>query len=74
MDEDQITGSIGPLAQRDHDEAPAVSPARLASFWGVRLRTVYRDIQKGALPAYRLPNGRIRIKTSDARRYGRPIE
>jgi predicted site-specific integrase-resolvase len=72
--DDRMTGAIGPLEQRDHDDSPAVSPARLASFWGVRLRTVYRDIAKGALPAYRLPNGRIRIKTADARRYGRPIE
>lgn len=70
------TNDIPPLSleQRERDVEPAVSPSRLASFWGVSTRTVYRDIAKGALPAYRLPSGTIRIRTADARRYGRPIE
>lgn len=53
---------------------PAVSPSRLAEEWGVDVQTVYRDIRKGALPAFRLPSGRFRIRRDDARRYGRPYE
>lgn len=53
---------------------PAVTPSGLASEWGVHVDTVYRDIRKGALPAFRLPSGRFRIRRSDAERYGRPIE
>lgn len=70
------TNDVPPLslATRDADDAPAVSVSRLAAFWGVSERTIRRDIAKGALPAYRLPGGQIRIRTADARRYGRPIE
>lgn len=65
----------GVLAERSEEAmGPNVSPGRLASYWGVSVDTVYRDIAKGALRAYRLPGGTIRIRTSDARRYGRPIE
>jgi excisionase family DNA binding protein len=71
-----------PVDRRVHDvqemtEAamgPNVSPSKLARYWGVHVNTVYRDIAKGALRGYRLPGGQIRIRTSDARRYGRPIE
>jgi predicted site-specific integrase-resolvase len=51
-----------------------VSPGRLAAFWSVHPNTVYRDIRKGALKAYRLPGGQLRVRMSDARRYGRPVE
>lgn len=51
-----------------------VSPGKLAAFWGVHTNTVYRDIRKGALRAYRLPGGQLRVMISDARKYGRPIE
>ncbi len=51
-----------------------VSPSWLAAFWSVHPNTVYRDIRKGALKAYRLPGGQIRVLMSDARRYGRPVE
>lgn len=51
-----------------------VSPGRLAAFWNVHPNTVYRDIRKGALKAYRLPGGQLRILMSDARKYGRPVE
>lgn len=51
-----------------------ISPSRLANYWGVHINTIYRDISKGALRAFRLPGGQLRIRTSDARRYGRPIE
>ncbi len=49
-----------------------LSPARLAAHWGVDVQTVYRDIRKGALRAFRLPSGRFRIRREDADRYGRP--
>ncbi len=67
------------LTNRDAGAAPAAdraftSPARLAAHWGVHVQTVYRDIHKGALPAFRLPSGRIRVRQVDAFRYGRPIE
>lgn len=52
----------------------AISPARLAAQWGVNVQTIYRDIRKGALRAYRLPGGDLRIRIRDARRYGKPIE
>ena len=62
---------------RDPGEGDArqrtVSVAWLAAFWGVDRSTIYRDIMKGALPAYRLPSGTIRVLKSDADRYGRPI-
>lgn len=51
-----------------------VSPSWLANFWSVHPNTVYRDIRKGALRAFRLPGGQLRVLMSDARRYGRPIE
>lgn len=54
------------------EERPYLSPAQLAQHWGVHVETVRRDIRKGALPAYRLPGGEIRISVSDARRYGKP--
>jgi predicted site-specific integrase-resolvase len=52
----------------------AVSPAWLASRWGVNVQTIYRDIRKGALRAYRLPGGDLRIRIRDARSYGKPVE
>lgn len=51
-----------------------VSPGQLAAYWGVCVETIYRDIKKGALAAYKLPGGQIRILVEDARRYGRPLE
>jgi excisionase family DNA binding protein len=52
-----------------------VSPSYLARYWGVHVDTVYRDIRKGALPAYRVGSGgQLRISMADARRYGRPVE
>lgn len=51
-----------------------VSPSWLAAFWSVHQNTVYRDIRKGALKAYRLPGGQLRVLMSDARKYGRPVE
>lgn len=55
-------------------DATPLSPSRLASFWGVHVNTIYRDIKKGALRYYRTPSGRIRIRRDDAERYGRPNE
>lgn len=54
--------------------ADVVSPSRLADYWGVHVNTIYRDIRKGALRAFRLPGGRFRIRGCDARRYGRPVD
>jgi excisionase family DNA binding protein len=78
-DPDDQHGRPDPVARRvqESDEralGPNVTPSRLARFWGVHVNTVYRDISKGALRAYRLPGGQIRVRNSDARRYGRPIE
>ena len=56
------------------EESGAVSPSRLAREWDVSVDTVYRDIRKGALRAFRLPSGRVRIRRDDALRYGRPYE
>jgi excisionase family DNA binding protein len=53
---------------------PAISPAALAAKWGVGVQTIYRDIRKGALRAYRLPGGDLRIRIRDARAYGKPVE
>lgn len=61
------------LTDRDGEER-FVEPADLAAHWGVHVQTIYRDIRKGALPSLRLPGGRLRIRWSDARRYGRPNE
>lgn len=61
------------LSSGDPNES-AISPSRLADYWGVHVNTVYRDIRKGALRAFRLPSGRVRIRRGDADRYGRPIE
>jgi excisionase family DNA binding protein len=50
-----------------------LSPSELARYWRVSTDTIYRDIKKGALPAYRIgSSGTIRIRLEDARRYGRP--
>jgi len=48
------------------------TPQALADYWGVHVQTIYRDIRKGALAAFRLPGGSIRIRAVDAQRYGRP--
>lgn len=60
--------------RRVDDEPGAVTPEKLAREWGVHVNTVYRDIRKGALPAFRLPSGYYRIRRDDARRYGRPVD
>jgi len=52
---------------------PYVTVIQLARYWKVSVDTVYRDIKKGALHAYRVGSSRkIRIRIEDARRYGRP--
>jgi excisionase family DNA binding protein len=51
-----------------------MSPGELAEYWSVHPNTIYRDIRKGALRAFRLPGGYLRIRTSDAVKYGRPTE
>lgn len=65
---------LQPGLPRAKDQIGMITPARLAAFWGVHPNTIYRDIRKGALRAYRLPGGQLRIRLSDARRYGQPVE
>lgn len=62
------------LAHRGPDDDLHITPSRLARYWGVHINTIYRDIRKGALRAYKMPGGQLRIRISDARRYGRPVE
>lgn len=73
IDRDVLTRLLSDLPTEGEAGGPHVSPGRLAAYWGVHPNTVYRDIRKGALPAFRLPGGQLRIRTTDARRYGRPI-
>ena len=56
------------------DRSDYVSPEDIAIHWRVHVNTVYRDLRKGALPAFRLPGGRWRIRREDAIRYGKPHE
>lgn len=57
------------------EDSPRLSIADLARYWNVHPNTVYRDVRKGALPAFRVgAGGQFRIRPSDARRYGRPVE
>lgn len=72
------TGLLNRSPVRDGPSVPAserwVSISWLARYWSVHPNTVYRDINKGALRASRLPGGQYRVLLSDAQRYGRPIE
>ncbi len=53
--------------------AAHVSVSELAAYWGVAPSTIYRHIDKGALPVERIgPSALIRIRTPEARRYGHP--
>ena len=53
--------------------APYVTVAELAAYWGVSERTIYRDLDKGALRFVRVgSSGIIRIPIAAARGYGRP--
>lgn len=57
-----------------HDERH-VSVAELAEYWGVSERSIYRDIDKGALQSVRVGSGGIiRIPIEAARQYGRPTD
>ena len=62
--------------RRKHDRRKSqqfITVAELAGYWNVSVDTVYRDITKGALRAYRVGSaGTIRVHTEDARRYGCP--
>lgn len=50
-----------------------VTVDELAAYWRVSRDVIYRDIDKGALIAWRV--GRlIRIRLDDARRYGQPVD
>lgn len=66
--------SVQPEQLRHRESNSHISPEELAAYWHVHVHTIYRDIRKGALRAFKLPSGRLRIRPDDARRYGRPIE
>jgi hypothetical protein len=51
-----------------------VSPSRLASYWGVHVDTIYRDIRKGVLAATESQDGQLIIAVSDAYNYGAPVQ
>lgn len=54
---------------------PFVLVSELADYWRVSERTIYRDIDKGALDVRRVGSGgQIRIPIEAARTYGRPNE
>lgn len=71
---DTVASRLDVPLSEERIEGPHCSPGRLAAYWGVHPNTIYRDIRKGALRAFRLPGGQLRIRTSDARKYGRPNE
>lgn len=48
-----------------------VTPQELAEYYRVAESTIYRQVQKGALPAVRVGRA-VRIRLEDAQRYGRP--
>ena len=57
----------------DTHQAKFVTAQELADYWNVTVKTIYRHIEKGALPNTRkLPGGDIRIPIDEARRYGKP--
>ena len=57
------------------DDDHYVTVTELARYWKVSVDTVYRDIKKGALQAYRVgSSGKIRVRVEDARQYGRPAD
>src|SRR3990167_536114 len=49
-----------------------VTVEELAAYWRVSERTIYRDIEKGAITVLRLPGGQFRIPITVAREYGKP--
>jgi excisionase family DNA binding protein len=53
---------------------PVFTVEEAARLWRVCEETVRRDIRKGALRAYRIPGGSLRILRSDLLAYGRPQE
>jgi len=52
------------------DDRPRIRPSELAAYWNLNVKSIYRAIHSGRLPAYRLPGGGFRIRPSDAREYG----
>lgn len=49
-----------------------ITVSELAKYWHISSRTVYRHIEKGAIPVLRVgPFGRLRIRLTDAIEYGR---
>jgi predicted site-specific integrase-resolvase len=48
-------------------------PVDLAEYYRLNVKTVYRRVKSGDLPAIRLPNGQLRIPADDAIVCGRRI-
>jgi excisionase family DNA binding protein len=74
-----VTSLARPAVPRPFDLATDsdhyVTVTELARYWNVSVDTVYRDIKKGALRAYRVgSSGKIRVRVEDARQYGRPVD
>jgi excisionase family DNA binding protein len=74
-----VTSITRPAVPRAFDLATDsdhyVTVTELARYWKVSVDTVYRDIKKGALRAYRVgSSGKIRVRVEDARQYGRPSD
>lgn len=63
---------MGMILDLETHTAKMVTVEELAAYWNVSKKTIYRHIEKGALPVQRLPEGAIRIRIEDARRYGKP--
>lgn len=65
---------MGTIFDLDTHPEPTVSVDELAAYWGVNRRTITRDIEKGALMAYKVGTTEVtRIKIADARAHGRPV-
>lgn len=72
-DDDLRTRLVPAAPPSTEDKRAFVTPTQLAVHWHVHPNTIYRDIGKGALPAYRMPGGQLRIRIADAKRYGKPV-
>ncbi len=75
----KVTSIVRPAVPEAFDLASDsdhyVTVTELARYWKVSVDTVYRDIKKRALRAYRVgSSGKIRVRVEDARQYGRPVD
>jgi excisionase family DNA binding protein len=52
------------------DRRRYLTVAQVAEMWNVSTDKIYRDVKKGALPAYTV-GGSVRVREADALAYGR---